>query len=51
MIERVKKHLEEVNSFSSTDALTIEKFRVSYSGKKIYVGRHFGTNGTICNGG
>ena len=34
MIERVKKYLEEVNSFSSTDALTIEKFRVSYSGKK-----------------
>lgn len=34
MIERVKKYLEEVNSFSSTDALTIEEFRVSYSGKK-----------------
>ena len=31
MIERVKKYLEEVNSFSSTDALTIEEFRVSYS--------------------
>ena len=34
MIERVKKHLEQVNFFSSADAQTIDEFRVSYSGKK-----------------
>ena len=34
MIEEVKKHLKEVNSFSSTDAEEIEKFRISYAGKK-----------------
>ena len=34
MIEEVKKHLKEVNSFSSKDAEEIEKFRISYAGKK-----------------
>jgi len=34
MIEEVKKHLKEVDAFSSKDAEAIEKFRLNYAGKK-----------------
>ena len=34
MIEEVKKHLKEVESFTSKDAEAIEKFRLNYAGKK-----------------
>ena len=34
MIDRVKKYLEQVQAFSSSDAQEIEAFRVSYAGKK-----------------
>lgn len=34
MIEQIKKYLEEVNQFSSTDAKEIETFRIKYLGKK-----------------
>ena len=34
MIEKVKKYLKEVDAFSSNDLEAIEKFRVSYAGKK-----------------
>ena len=34
MIDRVKKYLKEVQSFSSTDLKEIESFRINYAGKK-----------------
>jgi phenylalanyl-tRNA synthetase alpha chain len=34
MIEEVKKHLKEVESFSGNDIEAIENFRLSYAGKK-----------------
>jgi len=34
MIDRVKQHLKEVQSFSSTDLKEIESFRINYAGKK-----------------
>jgi phenylalanyl-tRNA synthetase alpha chain len=34
MIEEVKKHLNEVDAFSSKDVEAIEKFRLNYAGKK-----------------
>jgi len=34
MIDRVKEHLEQVNTFTSKDAQAIEEFRISYAGKK-----------------
>jgi phenylalanyl-tRNA synthetase alpha chain len=34
MIDRVKKYLKEVQSFSSTDLKEVELFRINYAGKK-----------------
>ncbi len=34
MIDQVKKHLQKVTDFSSTDAKAIEDFRIAYLGKK-----------------
>lgn len=34
MIEKIKKHLEEIEAFTSTDKDAIESFRIRYLGKK-----------------
>ena len=37
MIEEVKKHLKEVESFSGNDIEAIENFRLSYAGKREFL--------------
>ena len=49
MIDEVKKHLKEVEAFSSKEAEAIESFRVSYAGKKGILNELFAAFRTVPN--
>ena len=49
MIDEVKKHLKEVKAFSSKDTEEIERFRVSYAGKKGILNDLFAAFRTVPN--
>jgi phenylalanyl-tRNA synthetase alpha chain len=49
MIEEVKKHIEQVEAFSSDHADAIENFRVSYAGKKGILNELFAAFRTVPN--
>ena len=49
MIEEVKKHLKEVETFTSKDAEVIENFRINYAGKKGILNELFAAFRTVPN--